>query len=222
MPYAIRPAKEEDVPQLTEIEREAFPTNWPPAPFKRDLSNRMASVLVAYDPSAEAAPLSEADPESPVAGNTSSPGGLRGILGRLFGRGKPASVSPLWRDQLAGYVATWFMTDEAHITGIAVREALRGNGVGELLLLASVELALDRGSRVVTLEVRVSNHVAQSMYTKYGFKEVGLRKRYYTDNNEDAYIMTTDAIASDAYSKRFRVLVETYKARRGDLALVLR
>ncbi|CAI8014961.1 Putative [ribosomal protein S18]-alanine N-acetyltransferase [Geodia barretti] len=63
------------------------------------------------------------------------------------------------------------MTDEAHITGIAVREALRGNGVGELLLLASVELALDRGSRVVTLEVRVSNHVAQSMYTKYGFKE---------------------------------------------------
>ena len=57
MPYAIRPAREEDVPQLTEIEREAFPTNWPPAPFKRDLSNRMASVLVAYDPSAEAAPL---------------------------------------------------------------------------------------------------------------------------------------------------------------------
>jgi ribosomal-protein-alanine N-acetyltransferase len=222
MPYAIRPAREEDVPQLTEIEREAFPTNWPPAPFKRDLSNRMASVLVAYDPSAEAAPLSEADPESPVAGNTSNPGGLRGILGRLFGRGKPASAPLPGRDQLAGYVATWFMTDEAHITGIAVREALRGNGVGELLLLASVELALDRGSRVVTLEVRVSNHVAQSMYTKYGFKEVGLRKRYYTDNNEDAYIMTTDAIASDAYSKRFRVLVETYKARRGDLALVLR
>ena len=219
MPYAIRPAREEDLPQLAEIEMEAFPTNRPPTPFKRDLSNRLASILVAYDPSAAGPPLEEAEPSTPA--RASRPGGLKGVLSRLFGGGRRVSASPLGRDHIAGYVATWFMTDEAHITGIAVRESLRGKGVGELLLLASVELSMSRGSRVVTLEVRVSNHVAQSMYTKYGFKQVGLRKRYYTDNNEDAYIMTTDTLASDAYGKRFRVLVETYKARRGEPALVL-
>ena len=50
------------------------------------------------------------------------------------------------------------------------------------------------GSRYITLEVRVSNRGAQSLYDKYGFKKVGVRKRYYLDNNEDAYIMTTDSI----------------------------
>ena len=222
MSYAIRPASEEDLPQLVEIEREAFPTNWPPTPFKRDLSNRMASILVAYEAPAGGSSSGQTNSEPTAVARSPRPGGLRGLLGRLLGRGKAASASPQGSDRIAGYVATWFMTDEAHITGIAVRESLRGKGLGELLLLASVELSMNRDSRVVTLEVRVSNHVAQSMYTKYGFKQVGLRKRYYTDNNEDAYIMTTDVLSSEGYLKRFRVLVETYRLRRGDPALVLR
>ena len=221
MPFAIRPAGEEDLPQLAEIEREAFPTNWPPTPFKRDLSNSRARLLVAYESPADAHPSGEAYPAQPAAVASSGPGGLRGLLGRLFGRGRQTRHSSSGGDRIAGYVATWFMTDEAHITGIAVRESQRGKSVGELLLMASVELSMNRSSRVVTLEVRVSNHVAQSMYTKYGFKQVGLRRRYYTDNNEDAYIMTTDVLSSDGYVERFRALVETYKLRRGEPALVL-
>ena len=130
-------------------------------------------------------------------------------------------LSADYAERIAGYVATWYMTDEAHITSIAVRESLRGNGLGELLLMASIELAMRRQSRVVTLEVRASNHVAQSLYTKYGFSQVGLRKGYYTDNREDAYIMTTDPISSPAYSQQLHSLEETYKTRRGNVALRL-
>ena len=98
MPYAIRPAREEDVPQLAEIEREAFPTNWPPAPFKRDMSNRLASILVAYDPSAADRPLEEAEPAA--LGRASRPGGLKGVLSRLFGGGKRTLASSLGRTSL--------------------------------------------------------------------------------------------------------------------------
>ena len=88
--------------------------------------------------------------------------------------------------------------------------------------MASIELAMMRHSRVVTLEVRVSNHVAQSLYIKYGFSQVGLRKGYYTDNHEDAYIMTTEPISSPSYDEQFQTLEEAYKTRRGDVALGLR
>ena len=113
------------------------------------------------------------------------------------------------------------MTDEAHVTGIAVRGSHRGRGLGELLLMSSIEMAMRRQSRVVTLEVRVSNRVAQSLYTKYGFDQTGLRKRYYTDNQEDAYIMTTAPIGSPEYSEKFRTLEQSYRERRGNAAIGL-
>jgi ribosomal-protein-alanine N-acetyltransferase len=87
--------------------------------------------------------------------------------------------------------------------------------------MSSIKTAMRHQSRVVTLEVRVSNHVAQSLYTKYGFSQVGRRKGYYTDNHEDAYIMTTDVISSTAYNQHLRRLHEIYKTRRGDVALGL-
>lgn len=221
MSYAIRPANEVDVPQLAEIEKEAFPTTWPATPFKRELSNRTASFLVAYQLPENGRPISSVSHERPGEGSDITTPGWRGLWDRLFQRNAPASLTDKPTDYVAGYVATWYMTDEAHITGIAVRESLRGNGLGELLLMASIELAMRHQSRVVTLEVRVSNHVAQSLYSKYGFSQVGRRKGYYSDNHEDAYIMTTDPIFSPAYSQQLTSLEETYKSRRGDVALSL-
>ena len=221
MPYAIRPARETDVSQLAEIEKEAFPTTWPPTSFRRELSNRMASFLVAYEVPEYEHLNSSASHEPPSTSSDAATHGLRGLWRRLLRRKAPAPLPADSAERIAGYVATWYMTDEAHITGIAVRESLRGNGLGELLLIASIELAMRRLSRVVTLEVRVSNHVAQSLYTKYGFSQVGLRKGYYSDNHEDAYIMTTDPIFSPAYSEQLHTLVETYKTRRGDVAFGL-
>jgi ribosomal-protein-alanine N-acetyltransferase len=93
------------------------------------------------------------------------------------------------------------MVDEAHITTIAIRHAWRGRGLGELLLVSLIDLAVGRDIERVTLEVRVSNETAQNLYQKYGFRHEGVRHRYYSDNNEDAYIMTTGVIQEEAYQR---------------------
>lgn len=91
--------------------------------------------------------------------------------------------------QIIGYAGMWTIMDEAHITNIAVREEYRGRKLGERLLRELQRTARFLGMRKMTLEVRVSNTVAQNLYTKLGFTSAGVRKRYYSDNNEDAMIM---------------------------------
>src|SRR4029079_1787774 len=84
------------------------------------------------------------------------------------------------------------MVDEAHITTFAVHPSWRRQRIGERLLLAFLDLAIGRGAHEATLEVRLSNLPARRLYEKYGFRPVGLRPRYYSDDNEDALIMTTE------------------------------
>ncbi|MFS0723874.1 ribosomal protein S18-alanine N-acetyltransferase [Paenibacillus sp. 1P07SE] len=91
--------------------------------------------------------------------------------------------------EVIGYGGMWTIMDEAHITNIAVREDYRGQGLGERLLLELQRTALFFGMNRMTLEVRVSNEVAQRLYRKLGFVPSGLRPGYYSDNNEDALIM---------------------------------
>lgn len=98
--------------------------------------------------------------------------------------------------RVVAYAGLWLMVDEAHITTFAVHPAWRRRRIGERLLLAALDLAVDRGAREATLEVRLSNLAARRLYEKYGFRPVGLRPRYYTDDDEDALIMTTDPLAS--------------------------
>lgn len=93
------------------------------------------------------------------------------------------------RDEVVGFAGMWVIFDEAHITTIAVAREHRGRRIGERLLLALIDRALERGARWMTLEVRPSNHVARALYRKFGFRDVALRKRYYSDNGEDAAVM---------------------------------
>jgi ribosomal-protein-alanine N-acetyltransferase len=94
------------------------------------------------------------------------------------------------------------MVDEAHVTSVAVHPAFRGRGLGELLMLALFDVSVRLGAHWVTLEVRVSNSVARSLYQKLGFKEAGIRARYYTDNNEDAVVMWSDDVRSAEFRER--------------------
>jgi [ribosomal protein S18]-alanine N-acetyltransferase len=97
---------------------------------------------------------------------------------------------------VVGFAGLWLMVDEAHVTTFAVDPAWRRRRVGERLLVALLDIAMARGAREATLEVRLSNVAARRLYEKYGFRPVGLRPRYYTDNGEDALIMTTEPLDS--------------------------
>jgi ribosomal-protein-alanine N-acetyltransferase len=99
-------------------------------------------------------------------------------------------------EEVAGFAGLWVMVDEAHITSFAVDPRWRRRGIGERLLLGLLDLAVARRAREATLEVRLSNMPARRLYEKYGFRPVGIRPRYYSNNGEDALIMTTDALAS--------------------------
>ncbi|MEA1959271.1 MAG: ribosomal protein S18-alanine N-acetyltransferase [Chloroflexota bacterium] len=94
--------------------------------------------------------------------------------------------------EIIGLSGFWMMVDEAHIITIAVRNTRRRQGIGESLLRSTIELAKRLEAHEITLEVRSSNKMAQSLYAKYGFTERGLRKAYYDDTNENAVIMTRD------------------------------
>lgn len=94
--------------------------------------------------------------------------------------------------EIIGYGGMWTIMDEAHITNIALREQYRGQKLGELLMKGLMVKAIKLGMRRMTLEVRVSNGIAQKLYEKLDFRAAGVRKGYYTDNCEDALIMWAD------------------------------
>ena len=103
---------------------------------------------------------------------------------------------PLWEDptlnrfRILGFIATRLTADELHNNNMAVRHGWLKGGIGALLLGSALEEAKRRGARRSFLEVRTSNLAAQTLYAKFGFRQSGLRPRYYTDPTEDAVVMT--------------------------------
>jgi ribosomal-protein-alanine N-acetyltransferase len=196
LPYLIRPMVKKDIPQVTEIDREAFATMWPPVNFHHEMTNRLAHYNVSCDGQMVVTPAKPAIRLVPI----------RTFLGFKWPFGQKTEESdtqPEVVDYITGFIGLWMMVDEAHIINLAVRSNLRGQGIGELLLISSIDIASELNARVLTLEVRTSNKTAQSLYAKYSFTEVGIRKGYYTDNKEDALIMTTDLITSFRFKELF-------------------
>jgi len=203
-----------DASQASQIEREAFPPPWPTTNFKRELtSNSLTHYFVACEEMPEQKePASEVEAISNSIAPKSRLEALRFGLRRLFGgRGMPAAPSQF----IFGFVCLWFMADEAHLANIAVREGYRHQGMGERLLIAAIELAIERKARFITLEVRASNKIAQALYRKYSLIEVGMRRGYYMDNKEDAVIMTAEGITTASYLETLRGLKQTHMQRWG-------
>jgi ribosomal-protein-alanine N-acetyltransferase len=186
-PYRVELMQWGDVPEVMAIERKSFTLPWSDYTYRHEiLENRNAHYFVARR----------------VDGWISQP---LSWWGRLFKREVKAPV--------VGYGGFWIVVDEAHISTIASDAKLRGRGIGELMLLAMIERSIELGAHEVTLEVRVSNTVAQSLYRKYGFEVVGRRPGYYRDNDEDADLMTVSGVHTAEYQARLKVLREALEDR---------
>jgi [ribosomal protein S18]-alanine N-acetyltransferase len=206
--YYVRRMVREDITQVTEIDREAFPSQIPPPNYRHELQNQFAYYVVVCD-DARTIVVNPA----PVGGVSKLPS----VIYRWLKRTPDAAAKQVPPDQkyIIGFAGIWVMTDEAHVTNIAVRERYRGKGFGELLLLSIADLATGLKAGILTLEVRASNIVAQNLYKKYGFEHVGLRRGYYLDNKEDALIMSTETINSASFKARLKSLRESLYTKTG-------
>lgn len=211
MTYVVEPMLPGDIDEVIEIERKAFTSAWSAAAYRRDLEeNRMARYFVLRE-------LPESAEEEQPAGETAPPArsGLQRLAEGVKRLVSPSPAPAPRRGRIVGYAGMWLIVDEAHLTTIAVRAGYRGRGFGELLLTKALALASQMGARVLTLEVRVSNIVAQRLYRKYGLQVAGKRRRYYTDNNEDALIMTSEELSSPGFRESFEGLRAANASRTG-------
>jgi len=207
-PFVVTPMQEADIPEVVAIDNLSFSTPWQADAYRHELTQRETShffVVRLRTPAtmqAESATTSALHP-SPLVSRLSSLADRWRMLRGQNGRPRPAVV---------GYGGLWLWLDEAHISTIAVHPDWRGRGLGELLLLAMLERSIELKAAQATLEVRVSNQVAQNLYRKYEFEIVGIRRRYYRDNGEDAYIMTVPALDA-AYARRLARLRQALAQR---------
>ncbi len=214
----VRPMKMSDIAQVMEVEQQSFPSMWPATAFKRELEhNRLARYLAAVERRAESPEGGQTVAAATRSGFGRFLGGLRQMLA-----GDGVLPPPEERQELVvGFMGIWLLVDEAHVVTIAVRDSHRRRGVGELLLIAAIDMALRERQSVVTLECRVSNAAALRLYEKYGFEQVDLHRRYYTDNQEDGYILTTSGIEAPSYRRRFQRLRDEHRERWGEYEFTL-
>lgn len=205
--YSIRRMVKEDLEQVNAIDREAFPTQWPPANYRHELQNKIAHYIVMYDDTR----TYKNDPGKTTKHKFDFISWLMPWTRQR--RRQIEHNPPTPQHYICGFSGIWMMAGEAHITNIAVRQSYQGKGLGELLMLATVDLAAELKASFVTLEVRASNLVAQRLYTKYGFTQMGIRRGYYLDNKEDAIIMSTESISGETFKARLDELRQALKEK---------
>jgi len=180
----IEPMRLDDLDAVHGIEARSVPQPWPVDAYLREIEmNPGAAWFVAR--------LTTATPSRPAWLRETRWGARPG------------------RTVIAGFAGLVMQHDEAHISMMAVDPAYRRRHIGERLLVWLIHQAIARNARVLSLEVRPSNHAATRLYTKYGLAVVGRRPRYYPDNDEDALIMTSPPLDDPAWRARLRALEST-------------
>ena len=208
LPYHIEDMQLDDIEEVMVIENRSFSSPWSARAYRYELTgNRFSQFIVVR----QSSPLIHRPEHEHV-------GAFRKLLG--------TSPRPA-KSQILGYAGLWLLIDEAHISTIAVIPEWRGQGLGEFLLVGLLERSLAIQAEIATLEVRVSNRVAQNLYRKYQFQTVGTRRGYYQDNQEDALVMSTPSLHSPVFQETLnqnraalvRVLLESGCNPRHDRAI---
>jgi ribosomal-protein-alanine N-acetyltransferase len=213
--YRLDYMSQDDVPEVSRVERRCFANPWPTSAYRRELQNRKQNsyVVLREVPSLHDLSLNGCinglDPGHDGASAKALP--RRSLL--PIGLGRRSDGNGRRGDPIVGFAGMWMAFDEVHITTIGVDPVHRGKGLGELLMICMVDEAFARGASWLTLEVRVSNVQAQTLYRKYGFTVHGTRKRYYSDNNEDALIMWSPSLHEAAFRERVERLRLTLARR---------
>jgi len=185
--FAFEAMQWDDVPVVMGIEQRAFTLPWSVNTYRHELlENKHAHYYVVRYRTGQA---------------------LVRRLWRVPWRRRPPGTP------IVGYGGFWMITDEAHISTIAIDEAWRGRGLGEYLLASMIGQAAALDASRITLEVRETNQVAQNLYRKYGFEVSGKRLRYYQDNNETAILMIAYGVNTETYQAKFRALTTAARAR---------
>lgn len=185
--YYLAPMRLDDVPEVSRVEHRCFTNPWPESAYRRELRNPSSNYYIV---------LRHRQPRTESDRGQAEPRGRLALL-PLLRRSEPQVTDPI-----VGFAGMWVLYDEAHITTIGVAPEYRRRGLGEVLILDLFAEAMRRRCEWVTLEVRVSNEPAQRLYEKYGFTRRGIRRRYYSDNGEDAYIMWSESLHDPAYRQR--------------------
>ena len=189
--WVVEPMRLEDTDRVRDIEKQSFSTPWPRQSYRHEIEdNRLAHYVVLRR---DGPPRAPQDRDGGGLGTA-----LKGVLG--MGPKSPRHV------EIAGFAGLWLMVDEAHITTLAVAPEWRGKGLGEVILLSLLDLSSELGANLVTLEVRMSNGIAQRLYEKYGFHTNGIRRHYYSDNGEDALVMWSEDLRGDSGKSRVEEL----------------
>lgn len=193
----IEPMTQDDVEEVSRVERRCFTNPWPVAAYRRELRSPQQNYYCVLRDVRE--------PSANGDGNGGA-GSLNGFRQRLSWWTQGHLPPSGGKAPIIGFAGMWIIFEEAHVTTIGVSPDYRGRGLGEMLFMDLVEEAQRRNATWLTLEVRVTNMTAQNLYRKYGFSIQGRRPRYYSDNNEDAFIMWSESLKDPDYLKRIAQL----------------
>lgn len=212
-PYRARYASNGDASAIDFVVKEAFGATAPKSSAAREMKRKNTTYIVVTKD-----PLSgngNNDIDYPIGMNWHRR--LRSLFTVSVGDVEPHQSSR----SIVGLVGIWTPVDQAHVMVIASRPNERRQGVGELLIIATLCEAIKIGATNATLEVRKSNDAAQMLYRKYGFSEIGIRRRYYSDNREDAVIMATPSFANLDYVRSLQSRCDSYFSVRGHTEIQL-
>ena len=183
----MRLTRDKDIPQIAYIDHLAFPSEQLAPSYRKRLENKAICYLVACH-------------------------------NRSITNNSPDKMTSIMSDSqnIIGFAGFWLKQNDAHMLDIAVHPEYQRTGIGEALLISLINLTIKANAEMITLEVRISNQAAQSLYQRYGFTVIGKRQGYYSNNSENALIMRAKEISSAQYQELLQRQTQLYFRRWGE------